>query len=249
MTGGFFSTVGTRPELPAPAEADPSYQSGFALLPTPPGAPGLTVTRGDGSALVTVTPPAYDGGAPITLYTVTVSPGGASATLTDSGSITFSGLTNGTQYTISATATSSVGTSPAAIANVTPVTSVHEPGAPGVSVTPGDGSALVTVTAPAYDGGAPVTLYTVSVDPGGASATLTAPGSIILSGLTNGTSYTISVTATSSAGTGPATVVNITPGTSVRDPEPPPPPAPKPRPVTPDPPAVTGPRPPPPHHS
>ena len=206
VAGGFFNTVGTRPELPAPADADPSYQSGFALLPTPPGAPGVAVSGGDASALVTVTPPAYDGGAPITLYTVSVDPGGASATLTDGGgTITLSGLTNGTRYTISVTATSSAGTGPATIVSVTPAASVHPPeppGAPGVSVTRGDGSALVTVTPPAYDGGAAITLYTVSVAPGAASATLTEPGSVIISGFTNGTHYTISVTATSSAGTG-----------------------------------------------
>jgi hypothetical protein len=133
VAGGFFNTVGTRPELPAPAEADPAYQSGFALLPALPDPPTITTARGDGSATITLSPPAYTGGTPVTEYTVAISPGGASGTISGSGgSLTFNGLTNGVRYTVTATATTSAGTGPAGLANVTPGTSVRpdEPPAP-----------------------------------------------------------------------------------------------------------------------
>lgn len=75
-----------------------------------------------GSARVTVGAPTNNGGASITLYTVTSSPGGITATSPSSGVITVSGLTNGTSYTFSATCTNSVGTSASSSASnaVTP---------------------------------------------------------------------------------------------------------------------------------
>lgn len=62
-------------------------------------------------------------------------------------------------------------------------------------------SAVVSFGAPTNDGGASVTLYTVTATPGGQTATSTSPGNVTVRGLTNGTSYTFSVTATNSVGT------------------------------------------------
>ncbi|WP_370289978.1 fibronectin type III domain-containing protein [Nocardioides sp.] len=74
------------------------------------------------------------------------------------------------------------------------------PGAPtGVSAVAGDGSATVSWTAPASDGGAAITGYTVTGAPGGSCVTQTST-SCVVSGLSNGTSYTFSVTAKNSAG-------------------------------------------------
>lgn len=64
----------------------------------------------DQSATVSFTPPVNNGGSAITSYTVTSSPGG----ITQSGPaspITVTGLTNGTEYTFTVTATNSIGTS------------------------------------------------------------------------------------------------------------------------------------------
>ncbi len=77
------------------------------------------------------------------------------------------------------------------------------PGAPtGVAATPGDGQASVTWSA-APDGGSPVTGYTATATPGGASCQA-ATSSCTISGLTNGSDYQITVRATNTLGTGPA---------------------------------------------
>ena len=77
------------------------------------------------------------------------------------------------------------------------------PGAPtNVSATAGDGSAEVSFTPPADDGGAPITTFTAISSPGELSGSCSAsPCSV--TGLTNGTSYTFTVTATNEAGEGP----------------------------------------------
>ncbi|MBK8675674.1 MAG: fibronectin type III domain-containing protein [Cellvibrionales bacterium] len=82
------------------------------------------------------------------------------------------------------------------------------PGAPIIgTATAGNAQATVTFTAPASNGGVAITGYTVIANPGG--ATMTGAGSpIIFTGLTNGTSYTFTVTATNSAGTGTASAAS-----------------------------------------
>jgi Fibronectin type III domain len=51
------------------------------------------------------------------------------------------------------------------------------------------------------DGGTPVMSYTVTAGPGGGSCTVNAPAtSCTITGLTNGTAYTFTVTATNAAG-------------------------------------------------
>lgn len=70
-----------------------------------PGAPTIgTAAAGDSKAVVTFTPPASNGGATITSYTVTSSPGNITATGTASP-IVVSGLSNGQPYTFTVTAT------------------------------------------------------------------------------------------------------------------------------------------------
>jgi uncharacterized protein (TIGR02145 family) len=78
-----------------------------------PDAPSIGIaTGGDASATVAFTAPSNNGGAAITSYTVTSSPGGITAT-GSSSPITITGLTNGTSYTFTVTASNSVGTSAA----------------------------------------------------------------------------------------------------------------------------------------
>ena len=84
-----------------------------------------------------------------------------------------------------------------------PVTAVA-PDAPAIgAVGVGDAQASVSFTAPAQDGGAPITAYTVTSSPDGISATGSA-SPIVVTGLTNGVGYTFTVTATNTAGIGPS---------------------------------------------
>ena len=78
------------------------------------------------------------------------------------------------------------------------------PGAPtAVAATAFTTAAQVAWTAPATDGVYPITSYTVTSTPGSFTCT-TAGLACVVRGLTDGTSYTFTVTATNWAGTGPA---------------------------------------------
>lgn len=81
------------------------------LWPTIPKAPTIgTATAGGASASVTFTAPTDTGSGPITSFTVTSNPGGVTAT-GSSSPITVTGLTVGTAYTFTVTATNGAGTS------------------------------------------------------------------------------------------------------------------------------------------
>jgi putative cell wall-binding protein len=80
------------------------------------------------------------------------------------------------------------------------------PGKPkNVAATAGNSSAHVSWDAPDFDGGSPITGYTVTGDPGGTTVTVGGDAtSADVNGLTNGTSYTFTVTAANAIGTGPS---------------------------------------------
>src|SRR5262249_46980982 len=86
------------------------------------------------------------------------------------------------------------------------------PGAPmNVVGTPGNGEAILTFSPPANTGGSPIIKYTATCNPGGKSGTASA-SPVTVSGLTNGTTYTCSVTATNSSATGLSSgTVSVTP--------------------------------------
>jgi hypothetical protein len=199
------NTVGTGPR------SKPSNR----VTPAPdPGAPTeVTATAGNGKATVAFTAPASRW-SPIAFYTVTASPGGARATSTAGSPITITGLTNGTTYTFTVTATNGIGTGPPSKPS-NAVTPVGVPGAPAaVIVIAGDGQATVGFIAPPANG-SPITRYTATASPGRAQATSTTGSPITITGLTNGTTYTFTVTATNEAGTGPpsAPSIPVTPAT------------------------------------
>ncbi len=90
--------------------------------------------------------------------------------------------------------------------------SLGSPAAPSapthVSAIGRDGAAQVTWSAPASDGGSPITGYTVTSSPGGLTCTMIATSCWVM-GLTNGVAYTFTVTATNLAGPGPASDPSI----------------------------------------
>ena len=187
------------------AGASPAGGSASATPAAAPGPPAaVTVDRGDGRIDVTWQPPAADGGKPVLIYMVTRSaPDGTTGSAeTTATAHTFDGLANGTTYTVTVTATNEVGTSAASQpASGTPA---HIPGAPvAVRTVREDSRILVSWEPPAGDGGLRVTGYTLLwVAPDGStnSADTTATSHTI-DGLTNGTTYGITVSATNEVGT------------------------------------------------
>ena len=96
----------------------------------------------------------------------------------------------------------------------------QKPGAPGaptsVTATGGDTKATVSWSAPASDNGSAITQYDVTSSPGGLTAN-TSGTSVDVTGLTNGTAYTFTVTATNANGTGPASAASnsVTPAQTI----------------------------------
>jgi hypothetical protein len=197
----FHVTAHNRAGTSQPSPQSSTYTPG--LPPSPPGQP--QVVAGNQQVQINWAAPA-DNGLPITSYQVEINPSGATHTSAQS-TYTWTGLTGGTTYTFRLAATNSRGTSPFGPWS-TAATPTGPPKAIGaVSATAGDHKATLTFAPPATDGG-PITSYQYTA--GGASSTL--PMDKIVTGLTNGTSYRISVSACNAFGCGPATPSNsVTP--------------------------------------
>lgn len=255
-----------------------------------PDAPTIgAVTPANGQVSVAFSAPGNNGGSAVTGYTVTSNPDGLTGTGASSP-IVVTGLTNGTAYTFTVTATNAVGTSAASAASAaatpkadqsitfaqpaaqnfgtTPTLSATAssglvvsftssttgvctitsagaltfvtagsctinadqagdsawnaalqisrtftvnavvPAAPVIgTATAGNTEASVTFTAPANTGGAAISGYTVTANPGGLTGT-GASSPITVTGLSNGLAYTFTVTASNSAGTGSASAAS-----------------------------------------
>ncbi|WP_326968254.1 peroxidase family protein [Arthrobacter sp. CG_A4] len=128
-------------------------------------------------------------------------------------SLVVTGLANGSAFRFQVQATSALGDSPfSAVSNaVTPAPApvLTAPGAPTIgTATAGDAAATLTWTAPASDGGSAITGYTVQAFAGATLARTQAVtgnvGTVVVTGLTNGTAYTFDVAAINAVGTGAA---------------------------------------------
>lgn len=190
----------------------------FLTVPDPPTIG--TATRGNGQATVAFTPPGNDGGSAITGYTATSNPGG----ITGAGAaspITVAGLTNGTAYTFTVTATNAIGTS-AASGPSNSVTPATVPGAPTALIATVSNTQIpLSWTAPVSDGGSAITDYIVEYKLASEPLVWTtfndgisAGTSATVTGLTNGLSYDFRVSAVNDVGTGAASdIATETPAT------------------------------------
>ena len=155
-----------------------------------------TVIAGNSQATLTFTAPSDNGGASITSYTITATPVGGGTAVTATGStspITVTGLTNGTAYTFSATATNRVGTSSASSVSgmLTPILPVAIT-TPPINLTVAQGyPASFTVAA---SGTVPLSYQWLK-------------NNVAISGATSAT-YTIATVATTDAGNYTVTITN-----------------------------------------
>jgi uncharacterized repeat protein (TIGR02543 family) len=177
-----------------------------------------TAVAGSGSATITVNP--GSGGGPADSYVVTaldssgnpLNPSKSCTVYSPSTSCTISGLTDGTSYKFSSTATNSAGTSSSSVAS-TAVTPAGKPSiVTGASATASNASAVVRFTAPATNGGAPIVSYTVTASTGQTcviTPTFPDPLGCTVNGLTNGTAVTFAVQANNGAYTSDSSTATI----------------------------------------
>jgi hypothetical protein len=166
-------------------------------------APAVTGTATFGQTLST-TNGTWTAAPPITGYTYQWyrSPSTAINGATSSTYVLVAGDVGNTIYCV-VTATNAI-SSVSANSNTTATVAAAVPDAPtiGTATATGSTTATVSFTAPANNGGAAITSYTAISSPGSITGTLSQAGSgtITVSGLSGGTSYTFTVYATNSAG-------------------------------------------------
>lgn len=187
-----------------------------AITVTPsdkPSAPtNLSATSGSGSVSIAFTP-GLQGASAITNYEYSIDSGSwtAFATPVTTSPVTITGLTNGNSYSIRLRAVNTQGAGEAS--SPVSVTLGAVPSAPtSVTASPGNESAVISFTAGSA-GSSPITNYEYRLNGGTWTAltpTKTAPP-LKISGLTNGTSYTIDIRAVSDAGAGASTSISTTP--------------------------------------
>ncbi|MES2213642.1 MAG: peptidoglycan-binding protein [Patescibacteria group bacterium] len=157
-----------------------------------PDAPTIGVaTAGNAQATVTYTAPVSNGGSSILYYMAVSSPGNIMSATTSATSVVVTGLTNGTPYTFTVTATNANGTStPSSSSNSIsptdgiPILSSISSGSPGAT------SATITwVTDLASNSQVEYGLSSVYTASSTLDSTLTTSHSVVLSGLSQATTY------------------------------------------------------------
>lgn len=170
---------------------------GYFRKATAPRAPErVRAVAGPGRATVSWTPPAADGGAAVTGYTVTAEPGGATVRTDGQTRAVFGGLTDGKRYTFTVTARNGAGTSRSSEKSE-PVTPAAGATAREEAPATGDVTAAITVDGP--EG-------TLSVTAAGQSAVFTYAGTAgkrVFTSIekTSGSSFSSAIVLTSPSGT------------------------------------------------
>ena len=195
--------------------ATSSTSSTPATTPSAPTISSITPSNGQLSVAFTA---GGDGGSTITTYQYSTNGGtnwqtrasGTTAsplvitTLSTNGS---TALINGTSYNIQVRAVNTIGNGTAtATTAATPVTTPNAP--TSITITPGNQQLSVAFTTPSSEGGSAITNYKYSTD-GGTNFTSCSPAQttspIVITGLTNGTSYNVQIKAVNGIGDGAAT--------------------------------------------
>jgi titin len=166
---------------------------------------GVVATPTNGAITLTWSAPTDTGGSALTGYVVEQSTDGGvtwtSAATTATPSTTLTGLTNGTTYSYRVRANNSVGSGAAStVATTTPFTT---PGSPrNVVALSGDTEVVLSWSAPTNSGGSAITGYVVQQSTNGTTWTTVdtpAVASTVLTGLTNGATYSYRVFAVNAA--------------------------------------------------
>lgn len=168
--------------------------------PAPDAPQSVRAVGSNRAATISWLPPGV-GSDTVTGYRVTSSPGGFTCATTDL-TCDIGGLQNGVAYTFRVIATSTGGQSPASEpSNI--ATPAGVPTSPrNIQIVAGNASLLVDWSAPADDGGSPLTQYTATAWPGGQTCIVpAAKRTCSIRGLANATNYTVTVTATNRVGT------------------------------------------------
>jgi len=170
-------------------------------LGTPDPPTNVVATPLNSAVSITWDDPINNGGSPISSYTVTSTPGNIIVLSVQKPTL-FQSLINGTSYIFTVYATNQIGDSILSIPSL-PVTPATFPDYPlNPTALAGNGEAQVSWIAPSSDGGSPIINYTVITEPPttGPQTTPDDSTTLLVTGLTNGTSYTFTVYATNIMG-------------------------------------------------
>jgi hypothetical protein len=182
-------------------------------VPSPPTITSITSVS-DKALTVAFTAPTYDGTNTITNYQYSLD-GNLTFTsldpVDDTSPITITGLANGVTYSVTIRAVTSVALGePSNDVEGIPATT---PSAPSIfSISPSNNSLIISVTPPTDNGGSPIVYYQYSLDAGVTYSSYFETSPLRATGLTNGTSYSVTVRAINNIGVGPASsAVSATP--------------------------------------
>ena len=140
------------------------------------------------------TAPSSNGGSPITGYTVTAVPAGPTCSTTGATFCTISGMVAGTSYVFSVVATSAVGSS-SAVAAIVPTFALSNP---TLAISGKIGT--VSWTSPPTSVLSSIMSYTVTMQPSDAHCVVKSVFNCKVSGLTNGKTYLITLSAIATSG-------------------------------------------------
>ena len=178
-----------------------AYVSASTPITTPTAPTNLVATVGDGQVSVAFTAPTDNGGSAITDYEYQLDDGSFVSAGTTTSPVVITGLTNGTSYNIKLRAVNAAGDGAESSAvTSTPITTTTAP--TNLVATVGDGQVSVAFTAPTDNGGSAITDYEYQLDDGSFVSAGTTTSPVVITGLTNGTSYNIKLRAVNAAGAG-----------------------------------------------